>query len=69
VQSIVRTNELSCSSSDSLSLVCDACQRAKSHQLPYSFSSHVTTMPLELIHTDVWGPARASSGGGVQILC
>jgi histone deacetylase 1/2 len=68
VQSIVRTNELSCSSSDSLSLVCDACQRAKSHQLPYSLSSHVTTMPLELIHTDVWGPARASSGG-VQILC
>jgi hypothetical protein len=32
VQNIVRTNELSSSPSDNTSLVCDACQRAKSHQ-------------------------------------
>src|SRR5207244_3003742 len=43
--------------------VCDACQRGKSHQLPYHASSRVSTMPLELIHTDVWGPALPSSGG------
>jgi histone deacetylase 1/2 len=43
--------------------VCDLCQRDKIHQLPYSLSSHVTTAPLELIHTDVWGPARVSVGG------
>ena len=43
--------------------MCDACQRAKSHQLPYSTSYHVTTVPLELIHSDVWHPAIASSGG------
>ena len=43
--------------------VCDACQRANSRQLPYTLSTHVSTMPLELIHSDVWGPALASSGG------
>ena len=31
VHSIVKTHELSCSTSDNISLVCDACQRAKSH--------------------------------------
>ena len=63
VTSIVRSHDLPCSSLNNSSLVCDACQRAKSHQLPYSTSYHVTTVPLELIHSDVWGPAIASSGG------
>jgi histone deacetylase 1/2 len=63
VQTLVRNNNLSCSSSDNIVLVCDACQRAKSHQLSYTASHRVSTMPLELIHSDVWGPAIASSGG------
>jgi histone deacetylase 1/2 len=62
VHNIVKTHELSCSP-DSLSFVCDACQCAKSHQLSYTASSRVSTAPLELIHSDVWGPARVSSGG------
>jgi histone deacetylase 1/2 len=62
VKSIVRTNDLSCSL-DTPPLVCDACQRAKSRQLSYTASSRVSTVPLELIHSDVWGPARTSSGG------
>jgi hypothetical protein len=62
VQNIVKHHDLPCSSSDSV-LVCDACQRAKSHQLPYTASHRVSTMPLELIHSDVWGKAIASSGG------
>jgi histone deacetylase 1/2 len=62
VQNIVRTNELSCFPSDNNSLVCDACQRAKSYQLPYSLSSRVSTVPLELIHSDVWGTANVSWG-------
>jgi hypothetical protein len=37
--------------------VCNACQMAKSHQLPFPHSNHVSTSPLELIYTDVWGPA------------
>jgi hypothetical protein len=62
VHNIVKTHELSCSP-DILSLVCDACQRAKSHQLSYTASSRVSNVPLELIHSDVWGPTRVSSGG------
>ena len=60
VQNIVRSNNLPCSSNFESS-VCDACQRAKSHQLPYNSSSRVSHTPLELIHTDVWGPALPSS--------
>ena len=63
VSSIVRNNDLECSSSDTSALVCDACQCGKSRQLSYTASARVSTMPLELVHTDVWGAARASSGG------
>jgi histone deacetylase 1/2 len=62
VQNLVKTYDLPCVPSDT-SLICDACQRAKSHQLPYNVSHRVSTMPLELVHSDVWGPAVASSGG------
>jgi histone deacetylase 1/2 len=43
--------------------MCNACRQAKSHQLPFPLSTHVSTSPLELIHTDVWGPATVSVGG------
>jgi hypothetical protein len=36
--------------------VCDSCQLAKSHQLPY----HVSTVPLEQVFSDVWGLAPVS---------
>jgi hypothetical protein len=55
-------NKLSCSR-DNSSSVCDACQLAKSHQLPYTHSIHHSTSPLEIIHSDVWGPAPSSVGG------
>jgi hypothetical protein len=42
--------------------VCDACQMAKSHQLPYPKSSSVSTSPLELVFYDVQGPASESFG-------
>jgi hypothetical protein len=42
--------------------VCDACQKAKSHQLPYPKSTSVSTSPLELVFSDVWGPASESFG-------
>jgi hypothetical protein len=43
--------------------VCDACQRAKSHQLPYSKSISFSSHPLELIYPDVWGHAPKSANG------
>jgi hypothetical protein len=42
--------------------VCGPCQQAKSHQLPYPKSSSVSNHPLELIFSDVWGPAPESVG-------
>jgi len=42
--------------------VCDSCQRAKSHQLPYPSSSSESSAPLALIFSDVWGPACDSFG-------
>jgi histone deacetylase 1/2 len=44
-------------------LVCDACQQGKSHQLPFSLSTCVTTAPLEIIYSNVWGPAQTSVSG------
>jgi histone deacetylase 1/2 len=40
--------------------VCDACQQGKSHQLPYPKSTSVSSSPLELIFSDVWGPGPVS---------
>jgi hypothetical protein len=54
VQNIVKTHDLSFAPFDTSSSVCDACQHAKSHQLPYTSSQRVSTMPLELIHSDIW---------------
>lgn len=59
-KSILHSNKLDYLSSESS--VCDVCQRAKSHQLPYTSLSRVTSTPLELVHTDVWGPTQVSSG-------
>lgn len=45
---------------------CLACCKGKSHKLPYSASSTVYTKPLELIHTDIWGPAPYASLDGYR---
>jgi hypothetical protein len=36
--------------------------KQRSHQLPYPKSSSVSSHPLELIFSDVWGPAPESVG-------
>src|SRR6185312_7220264 len=62
VERVLKNNDLSFSSDNSVESVCDSCQRAKSHQLPYGTSSSISTSPLELIFSDVWGPAPTSVG-------
>jgi hypothetical protein len=42
--------------------MCGPCQRGKSHQLPYPKSTSVSHHPLELVFSDVWGPAPESVG-------
>lgn len=63
VRRVVREHDLPCSSSVHSESVCDACQRAKAHQLPFPISASRSTAPLELIFSDVWGPAIDSFGG------
>ena len=45
-------------------LHCEACRTSKSHKLPFNISVHKSTKPLELIHSDVWGPAPILSHFG-----
>jgi histone deacetylase 1/2 len=64
VQHILRRHELPLVSvNKDVNLVRDACQQGKSHQLPFSLSTLVTTSPLEIIYSDVWGPAQTSVSG------
>ena len=63
VQHVLRQHELPIESSNKTILVCDACQQGKSHQLPFLSSTHVIKTPLELIYSDVWGPAQTSVSG------
>jgi hypothetical protein len=63
IRSILRLNNLPCLKESSLSSVCNACQLGKSHQLPYNNSTNWSSSPLELVYSDVWGPAPTSVGG------
>jgi hypothetical protein len=51
-----------CSSKLESPHVYDSCQQAKSHQLPYPVSTSVSSKPLELAFSGVWGPAPDSVG-------
>ena len=46
--------------------VCHDCQLAKSHDLPFKNSTCVSKTPLDLIFTDVWGPASVASTTGAR---
>jgi hypothetical protein len=62
VQRILDDNKLACSRASELTVVRDACQCAKSHQLPFVRSLSMSKAPLELVFSDVWGPAPSSVG-------
>jgi histone deacetylase 1/2 len=61
VQQIIRKHKLS-HTLEINPYVCDSSQLAKSHQLPYPVSTSVSTTPLELVFSDVWGRAPISVG-------
>lgn len=63
VAKVLSKNNLPCLSKFNKESVCDACQKAKSHQLPYSSSSSVSHHPLKLIFSNVWGLAPSSASG------
>ena len=39
---------------------------AKSHQLPFSLATLKASLPLELLHMDLWGPSPFPSTLGVR---
>jgi hypothetical protein len=45
---------------------CPACQRGKSHQLPFNMSENKSSVPLELVFSDVWGPSPILSNNGAH---
>ena len=40
---------------------CDACKMGKMHKLHFPVTETKTKNPLELLHTDLWGPAPTPS--------
>jgi histone deacetylase 1/2 len=61
-EQIISRNKFSCSSESRSGSICDFCQMAKGHQLPYPKSSSESSSPLELVFSDVWGPTCDSFG-------
>jgi hypothetical protein len=62
VQQVLSRHKISFASDSNNKQVCDACQKGKSHQLPYPKSTSVSTSPLDLVFSDFWGPAPTSVG-------
>jgi GAG-pre-integrase domain len=61
---LLKTSNLSCNS-NKLSTYHD-CLLAKSHKLHFFPSNSTSTLPLELVHSDVWGPCRVASFNDFQ---
>jgi hypothetical protein len=62
VEKVLKSHDLPYLLDSNKHSVCDACQQAKSHQLPYPIFTSVSTQPLELVFSDVWGPTPESVG-------
>jgi hypothetical protein len=56
VQRVIKESNLPCLAQEIKDSVCNACQQAKSHQLPYTISTSISKHPLKLVFSDVWGP-------------
>jgi hypothetical protein len=62
VQQVLSCHKLPVSHSHNNARVCDACQSGKTHQLPYPRSTSISSLPMDLVFSDVWGPAPNSIG-------
>jgi histone deacetylase 1/2 len=62
VQKVISSHKLLFVPDESSKHICDACQQGKIHQLPYPKSTSVSTGPLDLVFSDVWGPTPTSIG-------
>jgi hypothetical protein len=62
MQLLCKTNSLPISSIDFP--FCIDFNKSKAHKLPFVHSTSVATAPLQVIHTDLWGPAPKLSFSG-----
>ena len=46
--------------------VCEACQLGKQSKAAFPHDQHVSKEVLDVVHTDVWGPAKTTSMGGCR---
>ncbi|KAM0987670.1 hypothetical protein ACFX2I_011694 [Malus domestica] len=46
--------------------LCSSCAMGKCSKLPFPYVSYSSSKPLELLHTDIWGPSPVSSVQGFQ---
>ncbi|KAA0035381.1 putative mitochondrial protein [Cucumis melo var. makuwa] len=49
-------------------MVCASCQYGKAHQLQFKESKFRAKQPLELVHSNVFGPVKQSSLGGMRYM-
>ena len=54
---------------DTCKSVCTPCLEGKFTKLPFVFPTTKSVHPLEVIHSDVWGPAPLLSYERISILC
>ncbi|CAL8168658.1 unnamed protein product [Prunus armeniaca] len=64
LQHLLFTRSLPLQGSSITNCVCVDCQLGKSHKLPFNKSICSSSFPLELIHTNIWGPAPVSFVSG-----
>lgn len=48
--------------------ICARCQYGKAHQLPFEESAFRAKQPLELVHSDVFGPIKQLSVSGLKYM-
>ena len=63
---LVKKFSLPISSTKNLSPLCHSCSCNKAHQQPFRVNSLQSHEPLELIYTDVWGPASYTGIDGLR---
>ncbi|KAH0694070.1 hypothetical protein KY285_021167 [Solanum tuberosum] len=49
-------------------IICVGCQYGKAHQLPYGESKYQAKEPLELVHSDMFGPVKQSCISGYRYI-
>ena len=52
------------SDSDTKKFVCDTCQLAKFHRVPFPVSRSIASVPFDLIHVDLWGRFKTEDTSG-----